>query len=212
MDPGLLAAVGIKPALTDSWGPALDAACARFGILTQLQQAAFLAQISHESDGLTCLVENLNYSAAGLLTTWPEHFNTANAGAYAHNAIAIASHAYANRDGNGDEASGDGWAFRGHGPIQSTGRSDYEDLSAETRINFVSNPDWLLQPVYGALAAAWEWWRDNLNALATGDLEDFEKMTRAINGALLGEPDRWAKFQAALAAGVTPGGTLPLAA
>ena len=171
---------------------------AKFSIDTTRRMAAFLAQVAHESDRFTCLVENLNYSAAGLLETWPEHFNTANAGAYAYHAMAIANRAYADRMGNGAEDSGDGWAFRGRGPLQTTGRDDYRDFGAAVGFDLVAQPDLLIQPGWGALAAAWEWNRGDLNTLA--DAGDFEQITRRINGGLLGEPDRLAKYQQALKA------------
>ena len=168
----------------------------KFSINTHKRMAAFLGQLAHESDRFTCLIENLNYSPGGLIETWPTKFNTANAGVYAWNAQAIANRAYADRMGNGDEASGDGWLFRGRGPIQTTGLSDYEDLSAAAGIDFVSSPNLLLRPEYGALAAAWEWNRSGLNALA--DLWDLKKITKIINGGFLGESDRLEKCETAL--------------
>ena len=92
----------------EAWAPPIQAACDRFQINTPLRQAAFLAQIGHESAGLTALVENLNYGAAGLMATWPTHFDAPEANQYARQPEAIANYVYAGRNGNGDQASGDG--------------------------------------------------------------------------------------------------------
>lgn len=191
-------ATGATTERAQIWAPAFGTAMERFGINTPKRSAAFLAQVAHESDTFAVILENLNYSAAALMETWPEHFNTANAGAYEHQPIKIANLAYANRMGNGPEESGDGYLYRGRGPLQTTGKSDYLSLGSILGFDLVKSPDLLLQPGFGALAAAWEWNRSNLNLYA--DLGDFEKITRVINGGLLGEPDRLARYQKALAA------------
>ncbi len=195
------ACVGCGPDRASLWAPALTAAMDRFGIDTNKRIAAFLAQVAHESDGFRVIVENLNYSAAALHATWPEHFSLTDAEAYAHQPMKIANRAYANRMGNGDEASGDGWFFRGRGPIQTTGRDDYRDFGSAVGFDAVGNPSILLQPSFGSLAAGWEWNRSNLNFYADeGTEEAFIKITKAINGGILGEPDRWARYQKALTA------------
>jgi putative chitinase len=178
----------------------------RFAIdATTRRQAAFLAQVAHESDAFSMVIESMNYSAQGLMETWPlgtrpdgstyGFFNAANAGAYAHNAEAIGNLVYANRDGNGDEASGDGYRFRGRGPLQTSGRTDYGNLANVLGQPILTTPDLLCQPVYGALAAAWEWNRGNLNDLADlGTEEAFDSITRVINGGFIGQPDRLARW------------------
>jgi putative chitinase len=194
MKPELLdAATGCGPLRAQVWAPALTAAMDRFGIdVTTRRMAMFLAQVAHESDAFSVVIESMNYSAAGLLATWPEHFNTANAGAYAHNAQAIANRAYGNRMGNGDESSGDGWKYRGRGPLQTTGRADYRDCGATLGLDLVGAPDLLVRPDFGALAAGWEWNRGDLNDYA--DRGDFDSITRIINGGFIGQPDRLARW------------------
>ena len=187
--------VGIGPGVAWRFAGPITDTMARFEINTPLRQAAFLAQTAHESGLFTRLEEDLDYSAGALLATWPLHFNTANAGAYAHNPQKIADRAYADRMGNGDEASGDGWRFRGRGLIQLTGKDDYRDCGLGLDLDLLVNPDLLLTPENAALAAGWEWGRSDLNALA--DKSRFVEITRAINGGLIGEEDREELYQKA---------------
>ncbi len=199
MTPELLrACTGCLPIRAEMWAVPLTNAMDRYAINTPKRQAAFLAQLAHESDGLSVFLENLNYSAAALIETWPLHFNTVNAAEYAYQPVKIANRAYAFRMGNRDEASGDGWAFRGRGPIQTTGRDDYAALGREIGVQLTATPEILIQPTYGALAAAWEWGRDRCNELA--DLGNFPQITRLINGGMIGEADRLAKWAVAKAA------------
>lgn len=178
----------------------------RFSLTTPTRQSAFLAQAGHESAGFTRLTENLNYSATGLAATWPGRFRGAdgqpNALARALNRRpeAIANVVYANRMGNGPEASGDGWRYRGRGLLQITGRAQYERCGAALGLPLVEQPDLLAQPEPAVLSAAWFWQVNGLNELA--DAGDFEAITRRINGGLNGLAERralWAKFREALA-------------
>ena len=98
--------------------PALNRAMSRWRLDSRIRQAAFLAQIGHESGQMRNLVENLNYSAEALIKTWPTRFTAENAGAYARNPEKIANKVYGGRMGNGPEASGDGWRYRGRGLLQ----------------------------------------------------------------------------------------------
>ena len=200
MTPALLdSCTGCGPLRAQAWAGALTTAMDRFGINTSKRVAAFLAQVAHESDAFSVVIESMNYSAAGLIETWPKHFNTVNAGAYAHNAQAIANFVYGERMGNGDAASGDGWRFRGRGPLQTTGRADYLQCGNALGWDFIGAPDLLIQPRFGALAAGWEWNRGNLNDYA--DRGDFDGITRIINGGFIGQPDRlerWARAKSAL--------------
>ena len=203
MTPEMLdSCVGCGLARATAWAPAFTAAMERFQINTSRRQAAFLAQVAHESGLFAVIVENLNYSAHGLIETFPKHFATQQeAESYAYKAQAIANRVYANRMGNGDELSGDGWNFRGRGPLQTTGRDSYRDFGSLIGFDLVPSPDMLIQPSLGALAAGWEWGADDLNSYAdAGDTASFEKITRAINGGLLGEPDRLALYGRALRA------------
>lgn len=121
-------------------GP-LNTAMRAHGIDTVEKKAAFLAQISVESADFNNTEENLNYSAERLHKVWPRRFPTIDSvKPYAHNSEALGNHVYANRLGNGDEASGDGYLFRGRGLIQTTGRSNYRATGYENRPEDLANP------------------------------------------------------------------------
>jgi len=170
------------------WAPALSAALAEYNIDTPLRASAFLAQLAHESVELTRLEENLNYSADGLLKTWPKRFTSGTAAIYARHPEKIANFVYAKRNGNGDEPSGDGWRFRGRGPIQLTGRANYRAAAIALEAPLEENPEAVLAALVGARVAGWYWESHGLNALA--DAEDFAGITRAINGGLTGLAER----------------------
>jgi putative chitinase len=155
-----------------------------YHVNTPLRIAHFMSQIEHES-GLKPISENLNYSAKGLLNTFSKYFTTTKlANDYARQPEKIANKVYASRMGNGDEASGEGWAFRGRGFIQLTGKSNYILLSKDTRIDFLNNPDLLLQEPNALIAALWFWNKNKLNDLA--DKDDAKGITRRINGGFNG--------------------------
>ncbi|WP_435635267.1 glycoside hydrolase family 19 protein [Pseudomonas solani] len=184
---------------------ALTSAVSRFSITTPARQSAFLAQCAHESAGFSRFAENLNYSAAGLAATWPGRFRGADeqpnalALAYQRRPAVIANHVYANRMGNGDEESGDGWRFRGRGLLQITGRGMYQRCGEALGLPLLEQPDLLLQPEQAVLSAAWFWQSNGLNALA--DAGNFEAITRRINGGLNGLAERkalWLKAREAL--------------
>ena len=161
-----------------------------FGITTALRTAGFLSHIAVESMELRATTENLNYSANGLLKTFPKYFNAVTAQQYARKPQKIANRVYANRMGNGNEASGDGWRFRGRGLIQLTGRSNYQAYqdSGFCRGNIILHPE-LLEKYPGALKSAmWYWMSHGLNAIA--DRGDITAMTRAVNGWLNGLSER----------------------
>jgi|SRR5262249_6507477 len=189
------------------WVAPLNGAMARFDISDARRAAAFLAQIAHESNGLRSLTENLNYSVAGLMNTWPKRFPTlAVAQQYAGNPGKIANHVYALRLGNGDEDSGDGWRYRGRGLIQLTGRGNYRAAGSALSLPLEDDPDQLAQPQAAALSAAWFWKSHGLNELAddtnpANDDEDFETISIKINGGRAGLDSRkayWAKAKSAL--------------
>ena len=180
----------------------LNRAMALRGIDTPAQRAAFLAQVSVESGQLHHTVENLNYSVHRLRQVWPRRFPTeASAAPYAHNPEALGNSVYANRLGNGDEASGDGFRFRGRGLMQITGRANYR------AVGFESNPDDLSNPVNAANTAAGFWQANGLNRQTTGVLSrhQFDAVSRAVNGGDVGLQDRWHAYQRALSAlGIEP--------
>ncbi|EQM71744.1 glycoside hydrolase family 19 protein [Pseudomonas tohonis] len=188
---------------------AINAAAARFNITSPVRLAAFLAQVGHESGELTRLVENLNYSAQALASTWPARFaedpqarvKTPNGLAFRlqRQPEAIANAVYGGRMGNGPAASGDGWRYRGRGLIQLTGKANHAAASTELGVDLVAHPELLEVPEHAAMAAAWFWASRGLNELA--DRGDFEGITRRINGGLTGLAERrvlWERAKAVL--------------
>lgn len=159
-----------------------------FAITTPIRQAAFIAQTAHESIGFTALRENLNYSATALTATWPSRFPTDVAAQYARQPEKIANRAYANRLGNGDEGSGDGWRYRGRGIIQVTGKDNYRSCGATLGLDLVSSPELLEDITHAFRSGGWFWNNRSLNALA--DQGDFLGITKKINGGTNGLADR----------------------
>ena len=187
----------MKPAKAGEWIDAINATFEKFDISTPERQACFLGQCSHESGGFTALSENLNYSASSLCRVWPKRFPTVTDGQnYERNPQKIANKVYANRMGNGDEESGEGFAYRGRGLIQLTGKSNYEACGEAIGVDLVSNPDLVATPEYAALSAGWFWDKNHLNKFA--DANDMEGLTKKINGGTHGIEDRVARTQLAL--------------
>lgn len=171
------------------WVPALNDAFAQFGIATPRQQSAFIGQCGHECGNFRILEENLNYRAATLMKLWPKRFPTQEiANAYAGNPKKIANMVYASRMGNRDEASGDGYRFRGRGCIQLTGHANYFHAGQALGVDFVMNPDLVATPKYAALTAAWFWATHGCNALA--EAGNWTGLTKKINGGVIGLDDR----------------------
>lgn len=170
-----------------TWQPYIQAACDKFEINTQRRIAAFLANVGVESNSLRTLVENLNYSAQGLANTWPSRFKgsdgkpNALANSIQRQPEPIANNVYASRLGNGDVASGDGWRYRGQGPIQLTGKANMEKCGAAIGLDLVSDPSQLQQPPAGSLSAAWFFATNGCNESA--DKNDFAGVVKHINGA-----------------------------
>jgi putative chitinase len=197
----------------DKWLEAVTVACAEFGIDTPQRVAAFLAQTAHESGGYTMLEENLNYSDVTMAAVWPNRFavidpatkkpkkdekgkNIPNAFAKAlhRKPEAIANAVYSNRMGNGTIESGEGWAHRGRGLKQLTGKDNYTRCGAALGVDLVANPNLLLEPLYAARSAGWFWQSNNLNRFA--DAGDIKGMTKVINGGFIGLDDRQARYDA----------------
>ena len=172
----------------DRWLDPLNAALGRWEINTPPRVLMFLAQCAHESGGFRHLVENLHYSAAALLSTWPNRFTAEEAVAFAYDERRIAERAYGGRMGNGPEGSGDGYLYRGRGIIQLTGRDNYRRCGAALGVNLEASPLLLESPSYAAQSAGWFWSANGCNELA--DAGDFEGATRRINGGLNGYEDR----------------------
>lgn len=148
-----------------------------------------LAQIGHESGGLTVSEENMSYRAERICEVWPSRFPTvASARPFERNPERLANRVYADRMGNGPESSGDGFRFRGRGYIQITGRDGYRNVGRIAGIDLESQPERAMAPEDALLVACAFWrWKD-LNELC--DTGDIEKVTRRINGGLVGITDR----------------------
>ena len=161
-----------------------------FGIDTSKRVAMYLAEVFHESGNLRYTEENMNYSADGLLKTWKSRFTKEKAQMYARNPEKIANYVYANRMGNGNEASGDGWRFRGRAFIGITGRDNYQKYAdSEWCVgDLMKNPDMLSQFPENQKASMWFWDTQNLNKYA--DMCDIDKCSRIINGGTLGMANR----------------------
>ena len=181
------------------WVTALNDTFSQFGILTPNQQAAFIGQCGHECGHFRILEENLNYRAATLMKLWPKRFPTLEiANQYAGNPKKIANMVYANRMGNRDEASGDGYRFRGRGCIQLTGHSNYFHAGKALGVDFVMEPDLVATPKYAAMTAGWFWSTHGCNELA--EAANWVGLTKKINGGTIGLDDRIAHTKQALVA------------
>ena len=166
-------------------GPALFA---RLGIAGR-RLHFLLAQLGHESAGLTRVEEGLNYSAARLVEVFPKRYpNLAAAAPFANNPQRLANTLYGGRLGNGPPESGDGYRFRGRGYIQITGRENYRKIGAIAGVDILANPDAAASADHALEIACAYWMSRNLNAIS--DTNDFEAVTRAINGKMIGIEDR----------------------
>ncbi|ROH93008.1 glycoside hydrolase family 19 protein [Stagnimonas aquatica] len=192
-----------------TWTAVLNSAMAEFQIASRADRiAAFLAQIAHESGEMRRLVENLHYSSAKrICAVWPKRFPTeADAAPYVAQPEKLANRVYADRMGNGDAASGDGWRFRGRGLLQVTGRGTYKAVGTALGLPLTGNPDLLLQAGPAARSAAHYWRSNGLNELADDrsdddDDADFVTITVKINGGKNGLTERrayWASAKTAL--------------
>lgn len=185
------------------WVKPLNAAMTRFEINTPARIAAFLAQAAHESNQLRWLVERLDYTTKRLMVVWPRRFPTLEqAAAYAHSPERLANVVYANRLGNGDAASGDGWRYRGRGIFQITGRGNYRRVGAALDLPFEEEPSLLEEPEHAALSAAQFWHARGLNELADdrsddNDITDFEQICVLVSGGRIGLSARKAYWEAA---------------
>ena len=178
-DQQLAAAVGCPVARAARWTAPLYRAMTRCGINTRRRAVHFLAQIGHESAGLSRTEENLNYSAQRLREIWPSRFTAELAADYARKPERIANRVYAKRMGNGPESSGDGWRYRGRSPIQLTGRDNYTRMAEQTGLPLVDMPALAIEVEEGALIAATWWQANGLNVLA--DAGDILAVSRRVN-------------------------------
>ena len=179
------------------WYEAVSSILPEYEINTPQRVAAFLAQCAHESGGFVFLKENLNYKAPSLRKVYPKYFpDDATASAYANKPERIANRVYANRMGNGDESSGDGWRYCGRGLIQLTGKDNYTFFAASLDIP-VEEASEYLQTFEGAVQSACFFWeQNNLNKWA--DAGDILTLTKRINGGTIGLEDRIKHYEHAL--------------
>lgn len=175
--------------IADEWLDPLNQTFDKFEIDSNNRIAGFIGQCQHESGNFRRLTENLNYSGKALCAVWPSRFKSdEEAAAYHRQPEKIANKVYADRLGNGDEASGEGWKYRGRGVIQLTGKANYAAASDAIGIDFVAEPDLVTQPLYAVMTAGWFWKTNKLNYLCDG--QDWKTLTKRINGGTIGLEDR----------------------
>lgn len=170
---------------------------AKFELNTPLRLAHFLAQAGHESGGFKAVNENLNYGAKGLLGIFKKYFPTEEkAKLYERKPEKIANLVYGARMGNGPEASGEGWKFRGRGYIQLTGKDNYKAFDAVVTESIIDNPD-LVATKYPLLSAAWFFHKNGLHKIADQGATDavVTSVTKRVNGGTIGLADRIKHFK-----------------
>lgn len=193
------------PLAPAKWLDALVNGCDKWEINTDVRRAAFIGHLAHECSQFTQLHENLTYSAERLTQVWPHRFPTLeSATPYARNPQKLANKVYANRLGNRDEASGDGWTYSGAGPIQVTGFTNYKTAGEAIGVDLIADPSKILVPAIGVAAAGYFWKAHSLNELADegtdglirvaalplGETDDEHDITHAINGGDIGYQKR----------------------
>jgi putative chitinase len=179
----------VKNPHIDHWHEVLDQLLPDYDINTPLRVAHFIAQCAHESGNFVFIKENLNYRADSLMKTFKRYFPTLDlAQQYEKKPEKIANRVYANRMGNSDEASGDGWRYCGRGLIQLTGKDNYTFFAGSLGISVEDASEYLATFEGAAQSACWYWEQNNLNRFA--DANDVRGLTRAINGGYIGLEDR----------------------
>jgi putative chitinase len=182
----------LKGHIPDSVLAELPLVVSKFECNTEVRMAHFLGEASHESGGFKATKENLNYSAEGLVKIFGKYFNATTAPAYARNPEKIANRVYANRMGNGDEASGDGYKHRGFGYLQTTGKENqyaFADFIGDQEVK--SNPE-LIATKYPLASAGFFFWKNKLWSICDKGVND-EAITlvcKRVNGGSIGILDR----------------------
>ena len=186
----------LKGHLPDAVIAQIPDTAAKFGITNVLRLAHFLSQCGHESGGFKAVNENLNYSADGLKKIFPKYFPGNISESYARNPEKIASKVYGGRMGNGDEASKEGWKFRGRGYIQLTGKANYTAFDKLVEENILENPD-LVATKYPLASAAFFFQSNGLWAICDKGADDatVTAVTKRVNGGTIGLPDRLKHFK-----------------
>lgn len=177
----------------------INAAMEKFGIVGVPAQAAFVAQMLHESCNFTQMEESLNYSPAALLATWPGRFNLTTSAQYGRSALhpanqaMIANIAYGDRMGNGPASTNDGWRYRGRGPGQLTGHDNYKACGDAIGMDLIAHPELVASPAAGCMAFAWFWTKGNPTGKSLSLLADkgqINAISVAVNGGRIGLDER----------------------
>jgi putative chitinase len=186
----------LKGHIPDSVIAQIPDTAAKFNITTALRLAHFLAQCGHESGGFKAVSENLNYSAAGLVKIFGKYFTTISAAEYQRKPEKIANIVYANRMGNGNQASGDGYKFRGRGYIQLTGKDNYTSFDKTVEDDILANPD-LVATKYPLSSAAFFFNKNGLWTICDKGADDatVTAVTKRVNGGTIGLADRIKHFK-----------------
>jgi putative chitinase len=187
-----------KKQTLDSYVEPLNTVATYYDMFENVNRVSmFLAQIAHESGGFNFVIENLNYSQQGLRKTFTKYFPTDElAKQYARQPEKIANRVYANRMGNGDEQSGDGFKFRGRGLIQLTGKNNYTRFAQDLGISVDDTVKYLETPNGAVSSAGWYWDNNKLNQFC--DKNDFVTLTKRINGGTIGLEDRKHHYEIAI--------------
>ena len=185
----------LKGHIPDSVIAQIPGVVEKFEINTPLRLAHFLAQCGHESGGFKAVSENLNYGAAGLQSIFKKYFTAESAKEFERKPERIANIVYANRMGNGNQASGEGYKFRGRGYIQLTGKDNYSAFDKTVEDDILASPD-LVATKYPLLSAAWFFHKNGLHKIADEGATDavVTKVTKRVNGGTIGLPDRIKHF------------------
>ena len=185
----------LKGIIPDNVLEEIPAVITKFNINTPLRLSHFLSQAADESGDFKATSENLNYSSERLLVVFPSHFKNVDMSIYNHNPEKIANRIYADRMGNSNEASGDGYKYRGFGFIQLTGKTNQTDFFKAINLDPNTNPS-LIATQYPLLSAAWFFNKSGLNAVADLGFDEttIEKVTKIVNGGEIGLPQRIIEF------------------
>lgn len=178
-----------------AFGPGTLKAAMAFYKFTPIRAAHFFAQTAHETGGFKAFSENLNYSAQGLQGTFGKYFPGNLEESYARNPEKIANRVYADRMGNGNEASGDGWKYRGRGALQLTGKSNYKAFTDYLKKpEIMDNPD-LVATTYSFESALFFFDKNKLWSICDQGINDAAilALTKRINGGTHGLEDRKTK-------------------
>lgn len=187
--------IGCTSMTAATWYPSMVTAMEKHEIDNPIRVSQFLAQVGHESLSLSTVTENLNYSAQRLMAVWKHRFpSIASAAHYEYAPERLANLIYGGRLGNGPYESGDGWRYRGRGPIQMTGKDNYRVCGAAIGAPLVEDPAMLCNEAEGSMAAAWFFQVHGCNECS----DDVEQCTLIINGGLNGLDDRQARYSRAV--------------